>query len=236
MSQKVKPILKSILWSALIGQTGFVYAANNDKVSMFNFVNLLFFLLLIFIFLLVLKVRKNAKELDALRNDLRYLSRTDDLTQLYNRRYFEKRLYEIFEMHIRNKSSNSVLMMVGLDDFRSLVNDKGQSAGDLVVQTTARLIQERVRNTDLCGRFSEDTFLVLLHDATVEPAKKLAEKLCLKLKATEVLYGEKKFHTTCSIGLAAYHEGMVSCRDWIQHADQALNKAKLLGGERTMVY
>ena len=236
MKQNSKRILKNILLTSLMSQANFVAAENVSSASLFNVINLLFLLLFLVIVLLMVKVRNNAKVLDKLRSELKYLSRTDDLTQLFNRRYLEKRLYQIFERHIRNKSSNSVLLMIGIDGFQSMLNNSGQSAGDLVIHTTASLIQDRVRNTDLCGRFSEDTFLVLLRDTTSEPAKKLAEEVRLKLASTEVLYGQQKLNITCSIGLAAYSDRMVSCRDWIQQTDQALNRAKQLGGNQTTVY
>ena len=236
MKQNSKRILKNILLTSLMSQANFVAAENVSSASLFNVINLLFLLLFLVIVLLMVKVRNNAKVLDKLRSELKYLSRTDDLTQLFNRRYLEKRLYQIFERHIRNKSSNSVLLMIGIDGFQSMLNNSGQSDGDLVIHTTASLIQDRVRNTDLCGRFSEDTFLVLLRDTTSEPAKKLAEEVRLKLASTEVLYGQQKLNITCSIGLAAYSDRMVSCRDWIQQTDQALNRAKQLGGNQTTVY
>ena len=236
MKQNSKRILKNILLTSLMSQANFVAAENVSSASLFNVINLHFLLLFLVIVLLMVKVRNNAKVLDKLRSELKYLSRTDDLTQLFNRRYLEKRLYQIFERHIRNKSSNSVLLMIGIDGFQSMLNNSGQSAGDLVIHTTASLIQDRVRNTDLCGRFSEDTFLVLLRDTTSEPAKKLAEEVRLKLASTEVLYGQQKLNITCSIGLAAYSDRMVSCRDWIQQTDQALNRAKQLGGNQTTVY
>lgn len=236
MNKKSQHIIKYLLMSSLMGQVSFVYAANASTSSLFSVVNVLYLLLSVLIIFLMVKVRSNAKVLDKLRKELKYLSRTDDLTQLFNRRYLEKRLYQVFERHIRNKSSNSVLLMVGLDGFQTMINNNGQSAGDLVVQTTASLIQDRVRNTDLCGRFSEDTFLVLLRDTTVEPAQLLAEEVRLKLLNAEILYGKQKFYTSCSLGIAAYSERMVSCRDWIQQADQALNKAKQLGGNQTTIY
>lgn len=236
MNQKPKHILSFTVWITWVFQTSSAAAVPVQATSAFNWINLMFGLLIAVILLLVVKVRNNAKVLGKLRNELKYLSRTDDLTQFFNRRYLEKRLYEIFERHLRSKSSNSVLLMIGIDGFKDLLNNSGQSAGDLVVHTTAGLIQERVRNTDLCGRFAEDTFLVLLRDTKQEPAKKLAEELRLKLQETVILYGQQKIYITGSMGLAAYSTRMVSCRDWIQQADQALNRAKQLGGSQTTVY
>lgn len=197
-----------------------------DQSTWLNWPAAVLLLLIVVIVFLIFKVRDNDKTLDKLRTELEHLSRTDDLTQLYNRRYLDKRLYEEFELHIRNKSSNSVLLMIELDDFQSVIDDYGQAAGDLVIQTEANLVYDRVRNTDLCGRYGDVAFLVLLRNTTAEPARILADEVCKKIKATQIQYSQQEFNVSCSIGLSAYSADMDSCRDWIQQADQDLYRAK----------
>lgn len=236
MKLKSQSIFCRMVAVCMLGQMSFLAAANNHEPSIINSVNIVLLILLAVIGVMIVKAKNNAKALKKLQSQVKYLRRTDELTQLYNKRYLEKRLYEIFERHLRNTSSNSVLLMIGLDNFQSMIKDYGQSAGDLVVKNTAELILDRIRNTDLCGRFTEDTFLVLLRDTTTEPAKKLAEQIREKLQNTETGYGEQKLFITCSIGLAAHSQRMMSCRDWIQQADQALNRAKQLGKNQITVY
>ncbi len=204
--------------------------------SIFTALNGLLFILIVAVVLLLYKVTTNAKALNKLRSELRHLSRTDDLTQLNNRRYSEKRLYQVFERHLRNNSANSVLLMLEIDDFDAVVNTSGQTAGDLVIQTVAGLVQDRVRNTDLVGRFATHTFMVLLRDTTTEPAKVLADEIRRLVANNQIMYGKQQINVTCSIGLRAYSSSMVSCRDWIQQADRALNRSKQLGQNQTTVY
>ncbi len=208
-------------------------SANAEKsqnfISQFSWLNwpvVVLFLLIVVIVILIIIVRNNGKTLDKLRSELEHLSRTDDLTQLYNRRYLDKRLYEEFEVHIRNKSSNSVLLMVELDHFQSIVDDHGHAAGDLVVQTVASLVYERVRNTDLCGRYGDVAFMVLLRNTTIEPARELAQQLSEKIKSTSIQYNNKELYVSCGVGLSPYSAEMDSCRDWIQQADQDLYRSK----------
>ncbi|MCX7553198.1 GGDEF domain-containing protein [Marinicella sp. S1101] len=191
--------------------------------------NFLLIFMLVLVVILVIIVRKNATRLLALRNELNQMSRTDHLTQLYRREYFEKRLYEVFERHIRNKRSSSVLMMVEINDMDSILNS-GQTASELVIQRVVKIILERVRNTDLSGRFANNTFIILLRDTTIEPAETLAKELREKIASAKIKYGEQTISTTCSFGLAAYDSSMDSCIDWIRSADQALNQAKHIAG------
>lgn len=236
MKNKSQYILKAVFCICLLSQINYSAAASDQEFNLNNPINIVLLVLMAVIVVMLVKARSNAKALTKLQSEVKHLRRTDELTQLFNKRYMEKRLYEIFERHLRNTSSNSVLLMIGLDDFQMLVKDNGQSAGDLVVKNTAELIIDRIRNTDLCGRFTEDTFIVLLRDTTKQPAQKLAEQIRVMIQDTETLYGKQKLCITCSIGLAAHSDRMMSCRDWIQQADQALNRAKQLGKNQTTVY
>lgn len=236
MDQKVQYILKWVFMLWMFSQSNVAAAQSGVNHSWLNITNLMFVVLIVLIVLLAIKAKSNASEINKLKRELKQLSRTDNLTQLFSRTYLEKRLYEVFERHLRNKSSNSVLMMVGVDGYSRLLKNSGQSAGDMVIKTTTKLLLERIRNTDLCGRFSADCFLILLRDSGIEPAQKLAEEIRLNLQNTDIRYGEQYLNSTCSIGLSAYAERMVSCRDWIQQADQALNRAKQLGGNQKTVY
>ncbi|WP_223786892.1 GGDEF domain-containing protein [Marinicella meishanensis] len=196
----------------------------------------LFVVLFALIVFLVVKVRSYGNNLTLLETELTRLSRTDDLTQLLNRRYLEKRLYEDFEVHLRNPDANSVLMMVEVDQFDDLTDTFGHAAGDLVVQTIADIIQARVRTTDLCGRFAEEAFLVCLRDTSIKPATSLADEVRQKVADTDMFYGQKTNKVTCSVGLASLSQDMVSCRDWIQQAEQALYQAKQQGANQTSVF
>ena len=112
MKQKTLHTQGIILWSSMLVFPTLLCAANTNEMSLFTGVNLLILLLGLLTFFLIYKVKKNATTLDKLRKELKHLSRTDDLTQMFNRRYLEKRLYEVFERHIRNKSSNLSLIHI----------------------------------------------------------------------------------------------------------------------------
>lgn len=213
----------------LLVQSGNLAAAVEPQSSgWLSFNNGLLVLMALLIIALVFKVKHTAAKLSRLRADLDELSRTDHPTQLFKRHYFEKRLYEVFELHIRNKSSNSVLMLVEIDQMDE-IKKNGQTAQELVVQRVVKIILERIRHTDLSGRFADDAFIILLRDTTIEPASKLVKELQTRIKEAEINYGQQSIQTTCSFGLAAYNENMDSCIDWIRSTDLALNAGKSQG-------
>ncbi len=164
---------------------------------------------------------------------MRIQSRTDELTQMLNRKYMEKRLFEVFELHLRQQQVNDVLIMIDVDEFKKVKVTHGHAAGDLVLQSVARLIFERFRNTDLCCRYGEHEYLVLLRDSGMENAQRIVEELRAKLANTLTSYEDQDIRVTCSIGLSAYSKNMVSCHDWIQQADLAAYEAKQQGGNQT---
>ena len=91
---------------------------------------------------------------------------TDALTGIYNRRYYEER--------IKNSDMEAGIAMIDLDDFKIYNDTYGHHAGDLVLETVARVIRNCIRQTDTLIRFGGDEFLLLLPGI---PAEKLPEKL-----------------------------------------------------------
>lgn len=233
-----KYILKISTWMSIFVCANIANASatsSGDVQTWMSLSNVLMALMIVLVVALVIKVRSNANTLQKMRDDINHMSRTDYLTQLFKRQYFEKRLYEVFERHIRKKSSNSVLMMIEIDHMDQ-IQRSGQTASELVIQRVVKVILERVRNTDLSGRFSENSFIVLLRDTTTEPAEKLAGELQQKIAEAEIQYGDQTIKTSCSFGLAAYSKQMDSCFDWIQSADQALNASKQQGTNKVSTY
>ncbi len=191
--------------------------------------------LLLGLILAVFRWRMTQRQLAENQALMKVQSRTDELTQMLNRKYLEKRLFELFELHMRKREVRDVLIMIDIDEFKKVNVTHGHAAGDWALQRLSQLVIERFRNTDLCGRYSEHTFLVLLRDSGVENATKIAEELREKVANTVISFKQKDIKLTCSIGLSAYSKTMVSCHDWIQQADMAAYQSKQKGGNQTTV-
>ena len=155
-------------------------------------------------------------------------SRIDELTGLFNRRYFEERLKEELARHSRYSDVFSI-SMIDLDNFKAYNDVYGHPAGDILLGNIGRIIKSSVRNVDQAFRYGGDEFVVILPQTGRDAAYTVAERVRRQI-AEEM---EKKAITvTCSIGLASYPaDGMLS-GELVDMADTALYNAKRTGGNR----
>jgi diguanylate cyclase (GGDEF)-like protein/PAS domain S-box-containing protein len=182
--------------------------------------------------------RKEAEEkIKRLNAGLEQLAMTDFLTSLYNRRYFMQRGVEEFKRTKRNKQSLALLMM-DIDEFKSVNDTYGHEAGDMALQQVAAVLKASLRETDILGRMGGEEFAVLLPNTTLEEAAILAERVRqIIMNASFETVGEALtiFVTIC-IGVAAYTKGMSSIEDLLRNADEALYDAKHNGRNRVTKY
>lgn len=152
---------------------------------------------------------------------------TDPLTDLSNRRHFERTAPDRLAMAEREGRSLSVLL-IDIDHFKD-VNDRfGHDVGDVVLCALARTLRRNVRASDLVARLGGEEFAILL-DASAPAAGTIAEKLRAGIEAG--LDGERVPPVTISIGIAAAAPGQ-SIAATLKKADLALYEAKRLGRNR----
>ncbi|GEM_PF-1744652 len=164
------------------------------------------------------------------------LAATDWLTGLANRRGFADRLAQETE-RCRRFNQPLTLLMLDVDNLK-LVNDRyGHVAGDMVIALTARTLQERLRATDLAGRYGGDEFIVMLANTDIAGGQVLADTLRQAIDAALAEYaaGDEHKLATVSIGLAGWRPELVSSIELIAQADRALYLAKRAGKNRVGV-
>jgi diguanylate cyclase (GGDEF)-like protein len=183
----------------------------------------------------VTDIAVNRTDLEIANAKLETLSRTDRLTQLNNRGYWEERLTEEFRRYQRTRSACS-LIMFDIDHFKRVNDTYGHQAGDEVIRTTARVLRENVRTTDVVGRYGGEEFGVVLIDTPADSAMVLAERLRTKIEALTVRHEEQEIRYTISLGIAQVCEETEHYKHWIECADQALYEAKHSGRNRSIVY
>jgi diguanylate cyclase (GGDEF)-like protein/putative nucleotidyltransferase with HDIG domain len=155
-------------------------------------------------------------------------SRVDELTGLFNRRYFEERLKEELSRHSRYGDVFSIFM-IDLDNFKAYNDVYGHPAGDVLLGKIGRIIKNSVRNVDQAFRYGGDEFVVILPQTARDAAYVVAERARRQI-AEEMT--KKAIAVTCSIGLASYPaDGMLS-GELVDVADIALYHAKRTGGNR----
>ncbi len=152
------------------------------------------------------------------------LSRTDQLTKIYNRMHLDDVLQNQHYRCLRDNETTSIIL-VDIDFFK-LVNDEyGHLVGDSVLIEFANIIKDSIRAGDTLGRWGGEEFLIILPHTDINQAIQLAEKL--RVKVEQNIFSVVK-HKTASFGIASLEKGM-SIESLIDRADKGLYKAKEIG-------
>jgi len=162
-----------------------------------------------------------------LERELAYQARYDELTGLANRRSCESALASELERCERYGQPFSLLMM-DLDHFKRVNDERGHAAGDLLLQRVAEVIGHHVRQTDVAARWGGEEFIVLLPATRETGAARLAEKL---REAIGAVADDDETGVTVSVGYGQYARG--EGRDaFLGRLDGALYAAKEAGRDR----
>ena len=157
------------------------------------------------------------------------LSTKDELTDLYNRRYF----MEFAEREVAGAeryAQNLSLLMLDLDFFKQINDNHGHPAGDSVLKQTAHLLKKSIRQCDVACRYGGEEFAVIMPNTCLTDARIFCERLRKKIKKATVRYDSKKIRFTVSIGLAQFTPKIdKSIAHLIKRADNGLYAAKQQG-------
>jgi len=154
-------------------------------------------------------------------------SRVDGSTGLLNRASWEEAVEAELKRFKRGGSAAS-MMMIDIDNFKTINDRHGHLAGDEVIRTTAAIIQTCLREIDVPGRYGGDEFGVMLAHTGMHAAVVAAERI--RQRVAEARFERAPdIRCTLSIGLAAATRGMEDVHAWISQADSALYRAKTLG-------
>ncbi len=163
-----------------------------------------------------------------MQDKLRILATIDSLSGLNNREQFMQLAQNEFERARRYNQVFSVLMM-DLDNFKSVNDSEGHAAGDAVIREVGRLMLTGFRQTDICGRIGGEEFVVVLTNTRIDCAWQAAEKFRQTVQKTKVVYGAKEISMTVSIGVASYGNKAESIEEIIRCADKGLYECKAAG-------
>ncbi len=185
------------------------------------------------IFVLYRRFRMNLKTNQMLANAyerMEKLARYDELTGLYNRRSASERI-ELEMVRMGRTWRPFSIMMIDVDDFKSINDRYGHECGDEVLKHLSRQLRQGLRMQDMPARWGGEEFLLMLPETPITGATILAEKLRRRVAETPVEYRDQTLHYTVTIGVSVYDRpGPVS--EVIRQADEAMYTGKRMGKNR----
>jgi diguanylate cyclase (GGDEF)-like protein len=189
------------------------------------------------------ELKKKLTELESHSDQLAMLNRRlvemtiiDELTGLYNKKYFRTRLQEEIDRVVRYHRT-LCLLMIDIDDFKAVNDAYGHLTGDEVLRDLGRIMHSSVRPCDIVARYGGEEFSIILPECTLEEGLQVAEHLRLTIAEHDFLAVRgrgKPSRITASFGIAARDDNVEDIDTLINRADSFLYQAKRLGKNRTV--
>ena len=177
----------------------------------------------------VTETREWAAERAAVEERLRHIADHDALTGLYNRRRFEQEL-DRHITHGRRYGMDGALLVMDLDSFKQVNDGHGHRAGDHVLADVAKVLRERLRESDILARFGGDEFAVLMPHGGAPEAAELANLMVTSVHR-EVTTPAGPLDA--SVGYALFGDATISSDEVLSRADDAMYADKAAGSRPT---
>jgi diguanylate cyclase (GGDEF)-like protein len=208
------------------------WLANNNTLlgsvwlSVLSFEALLFTIAIAFILLAMAKERAEYRHKTA--------AMIDSLTGISNRRAFLQAGEQHFKRQVNNPRPTAV-MLLDLDNFKSINDRYGHAVGDQILETFAKVSSSCLRRIDLFARLGGEEFAALLHDTARDRALAVAEQIRSAFAAATREVEGLPVAGTVSIGIVVAHDGVLDLSALLVQADHALYRAKHAGRNRIEV-
>jgi diguanylate cyclase len=180
------------------------------------------------------KIESLAQQVSILNHELqqaRTESERDALTGVYNRRCFDRYLYELVEKNTA-PDNDLALLMIDIDDFKRLNDTYGHLAGDSVLAAVARKCRQLIRSEDFMARYGGEEFVVVLPGSSLRNAVKKGRQICEAIASTRYLLegssSREPLNLSVSIGVSAWARADTAAA-LVERADKAMYRAKGAG-------
>jgi len=176
----------------------------------------------------VLNERRLNQERVRMLDELKKLSITDGLTQLYNSRHFYTQLKGEIERCNRYEHKLSLLLL-DIDNFKEYNDTYGHLEGDKILVRLGQVIRSCLRKMDTAYRYGGEEFTIILPDTDADEARTVAERLRLAVGSEDFTDGRNPdVRITISIGVTQYFQEE-KVASFVQRADQAMYRSKQAG-------
>ncbi|MDI6735409.1 MAG: diguanylate cyclase [bacterium] len=178
-----------------------------------------------------------ALERGRLFEEMKESAERDELTKVYNFRYFEKFFDKEYELAVRYNQPLS-LIMLDFDHLKHFNDTYGHEAGNRLIKAVAQSIQRNVRKTDWVTRFGGDEFAIIMPQTNQEGALLVGEKVRQAIAEREMVFGGHTYRLTASLGVSTCYKEDTSfnAKMLVSRADEALYRAKQEGRNRVCLY
>jgi diguanylate cyclase (GGDEF)-like protein len=196
-----------------------------NRVYIFNIV-LTFGFLWVVSLLFSLEVYYMQHHLESENISLEKLANYDPLTKLMNRRSMDIFLKDAIEK-AEQKKEVFCIIMADIDDFKKVNDTYGHAAGDMVLEETAKIIIDNVRDEDCVCRWGGEEIVILIR-SEAETAKNVAQRICKDIAATRLDIGPVKLAITITLGVTQYQSGD-DIESVVERADRYMYTGKKRG-------
>jgi diguanylate cyclase (GGDEF)-like protein len=176
------------------------------------------------------------QELEAVNQELKEKNTLDELSGLYNRRYYDQKMLAEFRRSRRNLTPLS-LILVDIDHFKRVNDNYGHLTGDKCIVEVASLLKSLLcRSTDVGCRYGGEEFCLILPETDENGALALAQKICQSVRKQTISNNEYVIELAVSCGVTTYQQEKEVTPELIfENVDKALYKAKEAGRDQVQV-
>lgn len=172
------------------------------------------------------------KKINFMYSHTRYLSLTDALTGLYNRRHFDNAIEREF-LRTKRYGGDLSLAIIDIDFFKKINDTYGHLCGDYILKEVAYLIIDNFRKTDIVFRYGGEEFVVILTETSSASALIPMERLRKTIESYDFRYQNNHIKVTISAGISSTNSETVN--ELLNSSDKALYEAKNSGRNRIVL-
>lgn len=173
------------------------------------------------------------KQINYIYTRTKYLSITDELTGLSNRRCFDNTLEKEFLRALRY-NNKLTLVMFDIDHFKTVNDTYGHPCGDYILKEVANAALQTFRKTDTVFRFGGEEFVVILTETDIKQSEIPLERFRKTIETLDLTYQNLQINITVSIGACQLDQSIGNKEEFLQKADNALYDAKNSGRNKVV--
>lgn len=173
------------------------------------------------------------KQINFMYSRTKYLSQTDELTGLSNRRCFDSS-YEKEFLRAQRYKNKLTLVMFDIDHFKTVNDTYGHQCGDYILKAVSNAALQTFRKTDTVFRYGGEEFVVILTETDIEQSVIPLERFRKTVETLALEYQGQRVNITVSIGACQLTEEIKTKEELLEKADNALYEGKNNGRNRVV--